>query len=323
MYTKNVFAAGALLSVVVVAVPMAKRDIVWVTETDEAVVTVPVTTTVWVDPTSSATHFGHHWHSYSPVTSSSAETSSAESTSASVAPSSYSAPSSSSVYVAPTTNSTSVYVVPTTSSVYVAPTTSSVYVAPTTSSVYVAPTTSSVYVAPTTSSVYVAPTTSSVYVAPTTSSVYVAPTTSSTSVYVAPTTSSTSSAPAATSSAASSTGSVSSGPGAAGTSYTGDITYYTPGMGACGWTSTTSDAIVAISETIFDVYTPNGNPNNNPLCGKTVTIVGTDGSTYDAEIVDRCVGCDEESIDLSPSMFTIVAPDGDGRVHNVAWSFKN
>ena len=312
MYTKNVLAvSGAFLSVVA-AVPMAKRDVVWVTEIKEDVVTMPVTTTVWVTPgeatptSSDASHFGHHRHSQvtsyvqstvtvSAVTSSSEE-SSAEPTSA--ASSSEAAPSSSSVYVAPTTSS--VYVAPTTSSVYVAPTTSS-------TSVYVAPTTSSVYVAPTTSS-------TSVYVAPTTTSVYVAPT--PTSTYVAPTT--TSAAPAATSSAAAG---VSSGSGASGTTYTGDMTWYDVGLGACGLTSSPSDHIVAISESIFDSYTQGGNPNNNPLCGKSVTITGVDGTARTATIVDRCTGCAAADLDLSADFFNLVTDNGDGRVHNVKWKF--
>jgi len=287
MYAKNIIAASALLSIAA-AVPMAKRDIVWVTETDEAVVTVPVTKTVWVDPT--ATHYGHH-HAHSTVTSHiqstvTASASPVETSSSAESSSSYVAPSSSET---PTTSSTSVYVAPTTSS-------TSVYVAPTTSS-------TSVYVAPTTSS-------TSIYVAPTTSStsIYVAPTTSSTSVYVAPT----SSTPTTTSTQAASSAS-----SASGATYTGDITYYETGEGSCGWTSSDSDAIVAIPHGMM----ANGaNPNANPLCGTYITISYA-GSTNKAKIVDTCMGCDGASIDLSPTLFTAVAPDGDGRVHGVEWWF--
>ncbi|KAK5127528.1 hypothetical protein LTR85_006867 [Meristemomyces frigidus] len=292
MYAKNIIAASALLSIAA-AVPMAKREIVWVTETDEAVVTVPVTQTVWVDPTGS--HYGHH-HGHSTVTSqiqstvtvsaSPVETSSSETSSSTESTSTYVAPSS---YETPTTSSTSVYVAPTTSS-------TSVYVAPTTSS-------TSIYVAPTTSS-------TSIYVAPTTSStsIYVAPTTSSTSIYVAPT----STTPTTTSTEAASTAS-----SASGSTYTGDITYYDVGEGSCGWTNTDSDAIVAIPHGMMN----NGaNPNNNPLCGTYITISYA-GTTNKAKIVDTCGGCDGASIDLSPTLFTAVAPDGNGRVHNVEWWF--
>ena len=44
--------------------------------------------------------------------------------------------------------------------------------------------------------------------------------------------------------------------------YTGDLTWYDTGLGACGWTSGASDSIVAVSQALFDEYTPNdGNPN--------------------------------------------------------------
>lgn len=285
MYAKNVVAASALLSIVA-AVPMAKREVVWVTKVEEDVVTVPVTQTVWVDPTGS--HYGHHGHSTvtSHVQSTltvDATSSSPEATSSSVAPSSYETltTSSTSVYVAPTTSSTSVYVAPTTSS----------------------------------TSVYVAPTTSS-------TSVYVAPTTRSTSVYVAPTTS-TSSAAAATSAASSSGGSVTSGPGLSGTSYTGDFTWYADGLGACGITSGPSDHIVAISEIIYDAYAAEAgsNPNNNPMCGKTVTMTGVDGESYTATVVDRCTGCAEGDLDLSEDYFNTVTSNGNGRVSNMSWKF--
>lgn len=112
------------------------------------------------------------------------------------------------------------------------------------------------------------------------------------------------------------------GMAAPGKSYTGDLTYYDPGLGACGFTSGPSEDIVAISQAIFDAYLPaSGNPNNNPLCGKYVSITGEDGSAYSAKIVDRCTGCTQGSLDLSPAFFKKVVPTGDGRVPGVKWSF--
>ncbi|KAI6842917.1 hypothetical protein KC367_g5908 [Hortaea werneckii] len=309
MYAKNLVATSALVAAVA-AVPMAKRDIVWETETHVNIVTVPATTTVWVNaagepvaaPTTRA-HFGHGHHDHG--SSAEATTTSAApvetSSSSYEEPSSYEAPSTStSVYVAPTTSSTSVYVAPTTSS-------TSEYVAPTTSS-------TSEYVAPTTSSTseYVAPTTSS-------TSVYVAPTTSSTSEYVAPTTTSVAPVPSAYEPSSTSAAPASTADSAPGSTYTGDITHYSPGLGSCGWTSSSSDNIVAIAHGIMD----NGaNPNNNPLCGQTITI-SYQGSTHQAKVVDTCPGCEDAAIDLSPSLFEAVAPNGDGRVHGVEWWFNS
>lgn len=48
----------------------------------------------------------------------------------------------------------------------------------------------------------------------------------------------------------------------------GRFTHYTPGLGACGQTHSESELVVALSYADSDPYTPNGNPNNNSLCGK-------------------------------------------------------
>lgn len=285
MYSK--IAVGSALVAAVAAVPMVaqeKRDIVWFTQTEVDVVTVPVTTTIWVDGTDSVTsvaHFGHHTHSTSHVTSYvTVPASSSPSSSAA-------APSSSAIESSP-------------SSTYVAPTPSSTYVAPSSSSVYVAPSSSSVYVVPTTpSSTYVAP--SSTYVPSSTSAA----------------------APASSSSTSSSSGSgLTYGMAKSGTSYEGDMTYYATGLGACGWTNYISDKIAAVSYDIFDSYDAEegeGGSNSNPVCGKTVTITGVDGNPYVATIVDRCPGCDSGSLDLSQDFFNNVTSNGDGRVHNVKW----
>ncbi|KAL1302106.1 hypothetical protein AAFC00_002541 [Neodothiora populina] len=292
--------AASLFGAFAAAAPI---DIVWVTHTAVDIVTIPMTKTVWVGA-------GEAYRPTHTVTVSS-ETEAASSSSVYVAPESTSS-SFSSVYVAPTISSTSVHVAPTSSWVYVEPS-SSVYVAPTTSSVYVAPTTSSVYVAPTTSSVSVAPTTSSI-------SVYVAPTTTEvpTSTYVAP--SSSSSAPAATSTSSSGSG---SGLAASGTSYTGDLTWYQVGSGACGEVNVASDLIVAISEEIFDAPEyKTANPNLNPLCGRYVSITGKDGNQHRAKVVDRCTGCKTADLDLSEDFFNTVTANGDGRVSGMSWTWE-
>ncbi|KAI7518438.1 hypothetical protein KC331_g21208 [Hortaea werneckii] len=64
------------------------------------------------------------------------------------------------------------------------------------------------------------------------------------------------------------------------------------------------------------------NPNANPLCGQYITI-SYQGSTHQAKVVDTCPGCEDAAIDLSPSLFEAVAPNGDGRVHGVEWWFNS
>lgn len=317
MHAKIVtFAAGALF-VLGNAVPLnnGKRDLVWVTEIETAVETVPVTTTIWVDATGAPEAHGHNHrakhHNQGQSSQAAAvevkPTPSPESSSSSIsveqaaysapapAPSSYEAPSS---VAEPTTEaapSTTVQAQQTTSTPEPAPATTEAYVAPVSS-----------YEAPVSS--YEAP--SSTYVAP--SSTYQAPVSSS-------------SAPA---SYGSSSGSSDSSNPESGKSFTGEITYFTPGMGACGETSGEGDKMVAISQSLFDQYTPNGNPNKNPLCGKTLTIKGADGADHTATIWDRCVGCAMDDLDMPQEFFNeVTTPSGsstpaDGRAYGYEWSMN-
>ncbi|KAF4632403.1 hypothetical protein G7Y89_g5723 [Cudoniella acicularis] len=103
--------------------------------------------------------------------------------------------------------------------------------------------------------------------------------------------------------------------------FTGDLTYYSPGpgYGACGYENTSTDAICAISHIVWDAASTSSNPNLNPLCGKKIRITRYDptrggNSSVDVEVVDRCVGCQADDLDLSLSMFTSLAEEDQGRV---------
>jgi len=105
-------------------------------------------------------------------------------------------------------------------------------------------------------------------------------------------------------------------------SESGDGTYYDTGLGACGWTNTDSDMIAAIAFGTFDTYPGyNGaNPNNNPICGKTVTAT-YGANTATVTIVDRCAGCmKDSSLDFSPAAFQLLSPLGAGRIQ-IEWSW--
>lgn len=119
------------------------------------------------------------------------------------------------------------------------------------------------------------------------------------------------SAPAPASSAATSDGSSSGGP------YTGDITFYEVGLGACGQTNQDSDLVIALPWGFMGTQS-----NGNPYCNKQVKI--TNGQyTSTATVVDKCMGCTGMSIDCSPSLFSALTGDnmGLGRVSGVTWSF--
>ncbi|EKM52556.1 uncharacterized protein PHACADRAFT_261057 [Phanerochaete carnosa HHB-10118-sp] len=101
----------------------------------------------------------------------------------------------------------------------------------------------------------------------------------------------------------------------------GDGTWFEPGLGACGFTNSASDFIVAVAEGFFDTYPGyNGvNPNDNPICGRQIT-ANYNGQSVTVEVVDRCTGCSTFDLDFSPSAFEALAPLSVGRLHNVEWS---
>ncbi|KAK6612408.1 hypothetical protein H4I96_01621 [Botrytis cinerea] len=101
--------------------------------------------------------------------------------------------------------------------------------------------------------------------------------------------------------------------------FTGDLTYYAPGLGACGITSSSSESICAVSHIIFDAASTSSNPNANPLCGRKIRITrqkasGSGNNTVDVTVVDRCVGCKAEDLDLSITVFEKLALEAEGRV---------
>lgn len=98
--------------------------------------------------------------------------------------------------------------------------------------------------------------------------------------------------------------------------YSGDMTYYDAGLGACGITSTNSDAIVALPFSFFTA----ANPNLDPQCGRTIRIT-YNGNTQDATVVDKCAGCAGNSIDVTPTLFTNLVGSLDAGRVQVTWDF--
>lgn len=101
--------------------------------------------------------------------------------------------------------------------------------------------------------------------------------------------------------------------------YTGDLTYYDPALGACGFTNSGSDSIVAVSHLVFDAVSTSANPNANPLCGKKIR-ARREGKSVDLTVVDRCTGCKATDIDTTRGVFGDMADIDDGRV-SVEWSW--
>lgn len=107
--------------------------------------------------------------------------------------------------------------------------------------------------------------------------------------------------------------------------YTGDLTYYNPGLGACGIDSTDNDAVVAVSHYTFDAMSVGSDPNQNPLCGKKIRATRVDersgkSVSIDVTVIDRCTGCQPTDLDVSPAMFDKMANPDLGRVL-VTWAW--
>ncbi|KAJ3558461.1 hypothetical protein NM688_g909 [Phlebia brevispora] len=101
----------------------------------------------------------------------------------------------------------------------------------------------------------------------------------------------------------------------------GDATFYEPGLGACGVTNSASDHIVAVSASFFDTFPgATANPNANPVCGRTLT-ANFQGKSTTVTVVDRCVGCALDDIDLSPAAFSDLADQSLGRIQ-VSWTLN-
>lgn len=101
--------------------------------------------------------------------------------------------------------------------------------------------------------------------------------------------------------------------------YRGDLTYYAPGLGACGIDSKNGDSIVSVSHLLFDGVSKSSNPNQNPLCGKMIRARRGTGSV-DLRVVDRCTGCKARDLDVTEKTFERLASVERGRV-DVQWSW--
>ncbi|KAF9467022.1 plant expansin [Collybia nuda] len=104
--------------------------------------------------------------------------------------------------------------------------------------------------------------------------------------------------------------------------FTGDGTFYQPGLGACGNFNTANEFVVAMAHATYDSYpgaTPN--PNLNPICQRSIRAT-YQGKTVILRVVDRCAGCAGASdIDMSPAAFSVLAPLSAGRLQGVEWDY--
>lgn len=117
-----------------------------------------------------------------------------------------------------------------------------------------------------------------------------------------------------------STGSTSSGTSQPSSGdHSGEGTFYSAGLGACGKTSQDTDYIVAVSHILYESNQVNGNSNDNSLCGKKIK-ASYEGKSVEVTVVDSCEGCAENDLDFSPSAFSQIADQGLGRI-DITWDW--
>lgn len=86
--------------------------------------------------------------------------------------------------------------------------------------------------------------------------------------------------------------------------HSGSITWYNTGLGACGHVNNDNELVAAVSHSLYDREHP---------CGRKIR-VSHKGRSAVVAVVDRCEGCAENDLDLSPAAFRAVVGDlGVGR----------
>lgn len=103
--------------------------------------------------------------------------------------------------------------------------------------------------------------------------------------------------------------------------HSGEGTFYSTGLGACGETNQDTDYIVAVSHILYENNQVNGNSNDNSLCGKKIK-ASYEGKSVEVTVVDSCEGCAENDLDFSPSAFSEIADQSLGRI-DITWEWVN
>ncbi|KAL1923121.1 uncharacterized protein VTP21DRAFT_9497 [Calcarisporiella thermophila] len=98
--------------------------------------------------------------------------------------------------------------------------------------------------------------------------------------------------------------------------YNGDGTYYDVGLGACGQTNSNGEMVAALNVAQYG-----GGNNGAPVCGKKAEVTGPKGKVT-VTIVDKCPGCANGDLDLSPSAFNQIADQAAGRVP-ISWQWAD
>ncbi|KIX08143.1 uncharacterized protein Z518_02799 [Rhinocladiella mackenziei CBS 650.93] len=97
----------------------------------------------------------------------------------------------------------------------------------------------------------------------------------------------------------------------------GDVTHWDGGLGACGWNvDSNSQMSIALPYAFMGTQS-----NGNPYCGRSVTLYNPDsGTTVQATVGDKCMGCVDRAIDCTNVLFSAITDgQGDGRMSGIEW----
>jgi hypothetical protein len=102
-----------------------------------------------------------------------------------------------------------------------------------------------------------------------------------------------------------------------GSACVGDVTHWDGGLGACGNNvDTNNELAIALPYEFMGTAS-----NNNPYCGRSVTLYNpTSGTTVQATVEDKCMGCYNRSIDCTDILFNQITDNlGNGRMSGIEW----
>ncbi|KAJ7122354.1 hypothetical protein C8R44DRAFT_541355, partial [Mycena epipterygia] len=99
---------------------------------------------------------------------------------------------------------------------------------------------------------------------------------------------------------------------------------FDPGLGACGWTNTSAQAVGTVSNTTFSSYPgATRNPNKNPICGRLLVITSPANKTVKVFIVDffpEDENAKANDVGMTTAEFATLANPDDGIIDDVTWN---
>jgi expansin (peptidoglycan-binding protein) len=103
---------------------------------------------------------------------------------------------------------------------------------------------------------------------------------------------------------------------------TGELTYYVPGLGACGSTNSDSELVVALDRATYDeMKLPGTTGSVSQACNRKIQITHGDHKAI-VTVVDRCVGCKRGDLDVSSTAFgQVMGGLTQGRVPGIEWTW--